>query len=393
MEILTKSKPNIVVFAADAKHLSYLNSIINEIAQRGLNLFALICQDTQLKHPLYHKDRFQVLTNCEPTTPTFSETLGITLPFKPDWLIVSRERWSPESDIINEFKSKFNSKIGLVEPNSAMISSVNQFLESHSKNRFFDLNLHLNLFSEFISNQRRLLGFEGNIAVVGNPKHDVNLNINEEYINSLKQFYKVDPNKKQVLFFTLQNKYRYQLFEEFKKFKEKHPEYQYFIKPYPGEPFDPLFSKEYFPEFFIEGVTPILEESHIWSMYHICDIHIGAISSVMYSSFFLDKEVYEFSKEIGAREDLDSNFDIINGSSGHEDKLDIWLNTFNIDLEGFKELTSPENMKPMLKNNNKIWESLDSSVYSRKAILKMYDEFNDKQASKRIIDYILSYEK
>lgn len=380
---------NIVIFASDAKHLSYLNSIINEAADRNLNLFAMVCQDTQLKYPLYHKDRFQILTNCEPTNPTFSETLGVTLPFKPDWLLISRERWSPESDIINEFKLKFKSKVGLVEPNSAMINSVNQFLESYSKNRFKDI---IDVFfdhSEFINKQRQLLGFEGNTVVVGNPKHDINLNVSEEHINSLKQFYKVDPNKKQVLFFTFQNKYRYQLFEELKKFKEKHPEYQYFVKPYPGEPFDPLFNKEYFPEFFIEGVTPILKESHIWGMYHICNIHMGAIGSVMYSSFFLDKEIHEFSKKIGAREDLDSNSDVINGSSGHEDKLEIWLNTFNIDLESFKELTSPEKMKSMLKNNNKVWESLDDSVYSRKDILKIYDEFNDKQASKRIINYIL----
>jgi hypothetical protein len=191
-----------------------------------------------------------------------------------------------------------------------------------------------------------------------------------------------------VLFFTLQNKYRYKLFEQFKKFKDSHPEYQYFLKPYPGEPFDPLFYKEYFPQFFIEDVTPILEETHIWGMYNICDIHLGCISSVMYSSFFLNKEVHEFSKEIGSQENLESNFDIINGSSGHEDKLEIWLNTFDIDLENFKNLTHSDKMVSMLKENNKIWNLLEDCVSSNKEILKLYDEFNDNKASKRIIDYI-----
>ena len=392
MEII-KNKPNIVVFASDAKHLSYLNSIINEVNQGKFNIFAMICQDTRLKHPLYNKDRFQLLTNVNTKNVIRSHSLGVNLPFKPDWLIVSRERWDPEISIIQEFKNQFNAKIALVEPNSPMVSSINQFLEEHSRNRFVnDIDVFFD-HSEFIKKQRKLLGFKGNIVVVGNPKHDVNLDINKEHINSLKEIYKIDPNKKQVLFFTLQNKYRYQLFEEFKKFKNKHPEYQYFVKPYPGEPFDPLFNKEYNPKFFIDGVVPILEESHIWGMYHICDVHVGSIGSVMYSSFLLNKEIYEFSNKIGARKNLDSNFDIINGSSGHEDKLEMWLNVFNMNLEDFKKLTSLKNIKPMLENNKEVWKRLDNFVHCNKDVLKMYDEFNDKKASKRIIDYIISYEK
>lgn len=383
---------NIVVFASDAKHTSYVNSIIAE-AWDKVNLFFMVSRDTQLRYPTIHSDLFEIGHNVsEIQEPVESHTLNQTLPFKPDWLIISRERWDPESSIINEFKNKLGAKIALIEPNSAMVGSVNQFLESESKNRFVGA---IDIFfdhSNFIKEQRQLLGFKGNTVVVGNPKYDINLDLEEGSIDSLKEYYNVDPNKKQVLLFTLQNKYRYRLFEQFKQFKEQHPEYQYYIKPYPGEPFDPLFTKEYFPEFFMDGVTPILNETHIWGMYNICDIHLGCLSSVMYPSFLLNKEVYEFSKEVGAQENLESNKDIINGSSGHEDKLQIWLNTFNITLEEFKELTSDEKIKPMLKNNLKIWRSLKSILSYRKDILKMYDEYNDKQASKRILEYLKNYE-
>lgn len=383
---------NIVIFASDAKHTSYINSIITE-AWDKVNVFFMVSGDTQLRYPTVHSDLFEIGHNVpDIQQPVRSHTLNQTLPFKPDWLIVSRERWDPESSIINEFKNKLGAKVALVEPNSAMVGSVNQFLESESKNRFTSI---IDIFfdhSNFIKEQRQLLGFKGNTVVVGNPKYDINLDLEKSSIDTLKEYYNVDPNKKQVLLFTLQNKYRYRLFEQFKQFKEQHPEYQYYIKPYPGEPFDPLFTKEYFPEFFMDGVIPILDETHIWGMYNICDIHVGCLSSVMYPSFLLNKEVYEFSKQIGAQENLESNKDIINGSSGHEDKLQIWLNTFNITLEEFKELTSDEKIKPMLKNNLKIWKSLKNILSYRKDILKMYDEYNDKQASKRILEYLKNYE-
>lgn len=380
---------NVVIFASDSKHLSYLNNIITVASNNNLNIFAMICHDTRLKHPLHHKNRYEILTNCSESEITFSETLGVNLPFKPDWLILSRERWEPETSIIKEFKQKFKCKIAMVEPNSAMINGVNNFLETKSKNQFADkIDVWFD-HSEFIKNQRKLLGFKGkNIIVVGNPKYDSNLNIDTQSIDKLKQYYNVDPNKKQVLFFTAINKFRHKLFDEFKKFKNKHPEYQYFVKPYPGEPYDPLTKNDYFPKFFIEGVTPVLEETHIWGMFNICNIHIGSLGSVLYSSFFLDKEIHDFSKEIGLQDNLESNQDILDSKGGGEEDLNMWLRVFNLKLKDFKDLTSKDKMLPMMKNNDIIWKYLKDNVYYRKNILKLYDEFNDNQSSKRIIDFI-----
>ena len=125
---------NLVIFASDSKGLSSLNGIINEASERGVSLFVMICQDTQLRFPIQNRDRFEILTNCEDTNPTYSQTLGVTLPFKPDWLIVARERWEPETSIILEFKQKFECKIGLIEANAQILNNAETILEMFSRN-------------------------------------------------------------------------------------------------------------------------------------------------------------------------------------------------------------------------------------------------------------------
>ena len=77
---------NLVIFTSDAKGISSLNSVINEATKGDINLFLMVCHDTQLKFPIQHRDRYEVLTNCKNSNPTISQTLGVTLPFKPDWL-------------------------------------------------------------------------------------------------------------------------------------------------------------------------------------------------------------------------------------------------------------------------------------------------------------------
>ena len=386
---------NIVVFASDAKGLSSLNSIITELSERDHNIFAFITQDTQIRFPKIHKSSYKVLSNVESKETVYSKSLDTNLPFKPDWLIINRERWNPETEIIIEFKEKFGSKIGLVEPNAAMINAVEGFLETKSKNRFVK---YIDVFfdhSEFISNQRNLLGFSGNSVVVGNPKYDINLEPNESVLTSLRKKYRVDPNKKQVLLFSLMNSSREYLFKEFEKYIEQNKGYQYFFKPYPGEPFEPQFHRQYFPEFFIEGVTPILSEPDIWGMFNLCDIHIGSFSSIFHSSYLLGKEVIDFSKEIGMRERFLDPSPILNSEGkGLEDKSELWMRVFNLkSIEELKNLLSEDVIKNISKDNNKVWNIVDSlpsldTEDRYDEILNLFDSFNDKKSNKRIVDYL-----
>ena len=199
---------NLVIFASDAKGLSSLNSIIQEANSLGIKLFAMITQSTQLKHPVYQQGDFQILCNVERKSVVRSETLGVDLPFKPDWLLVNRERWNPELDIIKEFKLKLNSKVGLIEPNSHILNNAETRLETYSKNRFIDLIDIFFVHSSQAKYQQQLAGFTGNMIVVGNPKYDINLDPDPKTIEQLKQFYNIDTTKKQVLLFSLVNQHR-----------------------------------------------------------------------------------------------------------------------------------------------------------------------------------------
>ena len=373
---------NLVIFACEAKGLSSLNSIMNEASERGINLFAMVCQETYLQHPTQNRDKFQILTNCENTNPTYSETLGVTLPFKPDWLLVARERWDPETSIIIEFKQTFECKVGLVEPNSWILGNAEIILEIQSRNRFKDI---IDVFFTHSSYQKTLqknLGFMGNMVLVGNPKYDTNLNPTDKDIQSIKSYYNVDPDRKKVLLFSLVNTNRKKLFKEFEKYVNDNPQYQFYFKPYPGEPLIPQFKNEYFPNFSIKGVTPILEESHIWAMFNVCDIHIGCLSSIFHASLLLNKKIIDFSKNLNIPSQYLEKDHILNSNNvGLEDSKSLWMRSLNITENELLKLLCDKTFEIIKNNNNYIWNSKENLLY-------LFDDFNDSKASKRILNYI-----
>lgn len=378
---------NVVVFAAEAKALSSLNSIAFELNKRGHNLFFMYSQTTQLAYPAMNPNSFERATNVDSNENVWSDTLGCNLPFKPDWLIINREKWPPENQIIMEFKQKFNCKVGLVEANSFLVNTVEGFLENLSRNNFVPFIDVYFVHSSFSKQQKTLINFKGNDVVVGNPKYDLNLNVDQETLEYAKNFYGLDNSRETVLYYTLINSNRYQLFEQFKKYKEENPDKQYFIKPYPGEPFDPLFKNDYFPKFFMDGVTPILEETMIWPMVQLCDVHVGAMSSVFYGPLKLNKTVIDFSNEIGWREKMSDPTPILQSDgSGVETKVD-WVSVLRLNNKfELEQLLIKENIHYISQNNDFFWNIVDSG--NTDELLKLFDDFNDGQSCMRVVDWM-----
>lgn len=380
---------NIVIFASDTKSLSSLNNVASIATDKGHNIVLMYATTTQLQYPWIHKDSFETVTNV--TTPTESvqiQSMGITLPFKPDWLIVNRERWAPELQIIQEFK-QLGAKVGVVEANAAMLNNAESFMETHSKNKFSNIVDVFFTHSSFIATQQKLQGFAGNMYVTGNPKYDTNLKRVGDA--SVLARYNIDPTKKKVLLFSLVNNSRAELYNMFREYINQHPDYQYFIKPYPGEPWEEKFQSDYWPEFCIPNVTPILNETDIWDMFAATDIHIGAFSSIFHASMLLDKEIIDVSAEIGMRKRYESNIDsIIDGTgSGIESQTHMWMQVMGVsNKENLRQILSTQ-IPIIIQNNDYVWNIVDNSLYSNKEeLLKLFDDWNDGNASSRIIDYL-----
>ena len=382
---------NIVIFASSSRSLSSLNSIVFEAQRKGHNIFLVFNREPLTMSPLSNKQYFEVSTNVEfGNENTFSETLGMDLPFNPDWLFVNRERWHPETSIILEFKTKFDCKVAMIEDNASIINSIEGVLETKSKNRFVPyVDVYFD-HSEFISNQRRLQGFEGNLTVVGNPRYDINLDVSDEEIQSISDYYNVDKDKKQVLCFSLINSCRDKIYLEFEKYMKDHKEYQFFLKPYPHEPYEPSFKHQYFPKFYMDGITPIIQDSHIWAMFKICDIHMGSFSSILYPSFLLNKEVIDLSDVIGMRDMVVDPSPILNSTrNGVEDNSELWMRVFNLKSVSELENLLATSSVGVFKKNENVWNLVDSNINANNnEILNLYDDFNDNSANVRIIDYI-----
>lgn len=375
---------NLVIFASDAKGLSSLNGIIQEANSLGIKLFAMVTQSTQLKHPVYQQGDFQILCNVERKSVVRSEILGVDLPFKPDWLLVNRERWNPELDVIKEFKLKFNSKVGLIEPNSHILNNAETRLETYSKNRFVDLIDVFFVHSSQAKYQQQLAGFTGNMVVVGNPKYDLNLNSDPNVLTQLKQLYNIDPNKKQVLLFSLVNQHRNNINKIFQNIIDLNPQDQYFYKPYPGEPFDPKFKNDYYPKFFLDNCTPIIEENHIWGMFEICDKHIGCMSSITHATLLSQSEYQDVSLELDIPQKyLDFSGVFQEGGPGLENNKAMWMRSFDFNNESQLHNLLPVQYKNKIKkSNNKVWNNLENP----KELLRLFDDYNDGNSSKRILN-------
>ena len=373
---------NILIFASDAKALSSLNSIIKESSKQGHRLFAMVTQETQLQHPSINKQRFQILCNTPRTNHLYSNSLKEWLPFTPDYVVVNRERWNPESDIINEF-SKIGSKIVLVEPNAWILNNAETRLETYSRNRWVDKIDTFFVGSKHNIDKGKVAGFQGNMVAVGNPKYDINTEVPQETIDALKKAYAISDDTDNVLLFSLVNGNRGNLNEIYHRYANDKSK-RHFYKPYPGEPFDPKFRNDYHPHFFLPHTVPIIDEKHIWGMFQICDTHVGVMSSIVHASLLSGKKYIDHSLELGIPEKyIDFSGVLQDSGGGLENNKAMWMRSFGFKYDSqLKELLSDDYRDEVEKTNKIVWDNLDNP----EILLNLFDDFNDKNAAKRIID-------
>lgn len=395
---------NIVIYAGDNKYYKTLLPVAKEIKRRGHTYIFLYCKDTSLRFP-QQKDRFAYDGNLpDQGENVISETLGLRIPFKPDLLLLARERWQPEQSIIHEFKAKFSAKIGLVEVSSHLVNNIENRLEMLSRmqppQNMIDYYFE---HSEF-AKERRLdcmdESYRDKIVVVGNPRFS-NIKLHSD---NLKK-YNIDPSKKQILFWGVINTTRNTAFDALRTLAEKTRDtHQIFYKCYPGEPTNPLFTSQFNP-FVVDGVQVVYEENDVFDIANLCDIHVGQMSSVFNFAFYFNKTIVNLDSVCKASDKMNDLDTFVNETgNGVEDSAKFWMNIWEIPtIEEFKGFIDVSRLEVFNQTNSIVMNSVEQNTIDfdwdckflttpKKEygdLIGLFDEYElDGSASVRILEFL-----
>ena len=409
---------NILLFASDKKYVNYLKNVHRELVSRSHNSFFLYTS-SEITSTDVSQYSYDYKEEVDLSNGILSKSLfKIHLTFVPEILFLERERWEPEQSIIKEFKEVFNTKVVLLELNSNLFQTYESVLEMYSRNQYPQNMCDVYMeHSDFVLNNRINNGFENSdkSIVVGNPKYD-DLNEFEPTLESTSLFnkkYNLDPNKKNILWFANINLVGDECMDMLRNFAKRYgDEYDILYKALPGEPYNPRYSK-YFNikdgeiEFAIPKVKLLWEDSDLFYAVHLCDTHIGIMTSATYFSLILNKKYVNLYSSTGMDKftDLDNLFiknkDIASGETGVA--AEFWMRVFGLNSEDeLIEIIDRDRMKKFKKHNDEVlkiverntlsWDDnfdfLEKDVPDNKEILDMYDAYNDGKASKRIVDEI-----
>ena len=213
--------------------------------------------------------------------------------------------------------------------------------------------------------------------------------------------------KKLILFYSLINISRNKSLEIIKNISEKAgDEYRIFYKPYPGEPFTKEYKDIFEPEFFLPNVTPIIDHIDLIAMQKICDIHIGAMSSVMAVPLYLKKKIININNVCRYLEDGNNLDTYKNETDGYSDgSAKFWMNIHKDikemnTFEDFVDLINLDDIEKFKIRNKRFYEIVKETTIDyddellclkkqRKdgsKLLNIFDEFHDGMASERIVN-------
>ena len=379
----------ILIYASDNRGYIEVKNVVNELSQRECDYIFVYPTD----------QGFTYESNIDyDKYPNFeSKSVGFLLPFKPDIVLITRESWLPETNIVVEFK-QVGTIICNLENSSWLYNNIKTRLEILSRMKF-PTNM-IDVFfdhSTWTYDSKLEAGWvKGKSIITGIPKFDILKNITTE---DIKQKYNLT-KPIIVLYGSMEDNIRPNIINISKELESKYSStHHLFYKPHPKEFID-------FPSDFTENnLTPspqfrlIRDENEMYSFSQLGDIHIGIITSVMYYPLYFNKTVYYIdSDDSGVMFDMDlENF------KGNE--YNFWAPLMNVNswdefvekigeyrIEKFKDRYDlfMNKFKNTLKSYENVVDLNQKFEYDNTSLLELYDEFNDGNASKRIANYLIN---
>lgn len=382
-------RKKILVYASDERGYIEIKNVVEELSWKECDYIFIYPTDGQFGYES-NVDYF-TYTNFE------SKSIGFLLPFKPDIVLITRESWLPETNIIIEFKQT-GAIVCNLENSSWLYNNIKTRLEILSRMKF-PTNMIDFFFdhSTWTYESKLEAGWvKGKSIITGIPKFDTLKNSTPE---NIKQKYNLT-KPIIVLYGSMEDNIRPNIINISKELEIKYGStHHLFYKPHPKEFID--FHHDFSeinllpsPEFRL-----IRDENEIYSFAQLGDIHIGIITSIMYYPLYFNKSVYYIdSDDSGVMFDMDlENFrgheynfwsPLMNVNSWDEfvckideNKIKKFKNRYNLFINKFKNILKP-------------YESivnLDQSFeYDNNTLLELYDEFNDGNASERVANYLIN---
>jgi hypothetical protein len=382
-------KKKILIYASDDRGYIEVKNVVNELSQMDCDYMFVYPTNGQLGYES-NIDYF-IYPNFE------SKSIGFSLPFKPDIVLITRESWLPETNIIIEFK-QIGAIICNLENSSWLYNNIKTRLEVLSRMKFPTNMIDVFFDHSTWTYQSKLEAgwVKGKSIVTGIPKFDSLKTITPEDI--IQKYNLTKPII--VLYGSMEDNIRSNIINISKEIENKYgSSHHLFYKPHPKEFVD-------FPNDFTENnLIPspqfrlIHDEKEMYTFAQLGDIHIGIITSIMYYPLYFNKTIYYINSDnSGVLFDMDlENF------KGNE--YNFWAPLINVNswdefinkigeqkVEKFKDryYSFINKFKNILKPYKNIVDLNQKFEYDNTMLLELYDEFNDGKASQRIANYLIN---
>lgn len=388
-------RKNILMFASCERSFNEQKNVYNKLQKEDCNVIFIFSQEKITQYPTQHSiGNFSFACNFEIEERDFKysfNSIGTSLPFIPDIVLISRESWQPETNIIEEFK-RVGSIITCIENSSWLYNNIKTRLEILSRFRY-PTNC-IDVFFEHSNwslETKKLAGWVGNKSlVVGIPKFD-------------RLISELEPSEQKyiIVYGSMEKNIRPRVLEvlnEIKSNKELLTKFTLCYRPHPKEfeDFSESFRSELFHGIQIidkEEILPIIVSNSVYN--------IGIFSSVMMYPLLQNKKILYIDASLnGTLDDID--FEKFKG-----DEYEFWKRIINVDsFEAFKQKVGESRVSEFLVRYNSLIEKFKESTipysiteltnentenmeYSE--IIKYFDEYNDGNASERITNYLLGF--